>query len=259
MPLAVTTRITSENILVRWLPESLVEAIHVQSLVMDAGVSGGDFKLWVNGETTAAIAWSAVIATLLTNIDTAIDALANMAVGDIVASGADQSSMVLTASGVGNKYFRILLVDGYDTTLTGGAVPRLATTITTQGAAWVNLTAQATSFDFDQEAELIDVTAINEVARTDLSVASTAKFTISLFKVQAATAGEEWIHSLRPRNNGLIWVFPEGQVIGKENYQFQALIETGGESYPDHEKVETEITGMRQGAFLIPRKSIYRG
>lgn len=258
MPLSVTSRITSENILVRWLPESLVEATHVQGIPMDAGVSGGTFKLWVNGEETAAIAW-AIIATLLTNINAALDALPNLTAGDIVATGADQENLVLTASGAGNKYFRILLVDGFDTTLTGGTVPKMTTTVTTQGAAWVSLTAQAMSFDFDEEAELIDVTAINEIARTDLGVASTASFTISLFKVQAATAGEEWIHSLRPRNNGLIWVFPEGLVIGKENYQFQALIENGGESYPDHEKVETEITGMRQGAFLIPRKSIYRG
>lgn len=258
MPLDVTSRITSENLLVRWLPESLVEATHVQELVMDTGVDGGDFKLWVNGEETAAISW-AIIATLLTNIDAALDALPNLSSGDIVASGSAQTAITLTATGAGSKYFRIRLVAGFEATLTNGATPKLATTVTTQGAAWVNLTAQATSFNFDAEAELIDVTGMNEVARTDLPVASSAKFTLSLFKVAIATAGEEWVHSLRPRNNGLLWVFPEGIVVGKENYQFQALIENGGGSYPDHEKVEIEVTGMRQGAYLIPRKSIYRG
>jgi hypothetical protein len=56
----------------------------VQTLTIAAGPpTGGTFKLAFDGQTTAAITWSAVNVTLLANIDAALEALSNIEAGDI--------------------------------------------------------------------------------------------------------------------------------------------------------------------------------
>lgn len=260
MPISVTSRITSEKIRIEFLPGSIIPATHVQHLLFDAAVDGGTFKLWVNGETTAAITFSAVAATLITNIDTALDALDNLTAGDIVASGTVSTDITLTASGAGNKFFRILGVPANETTLTQGtpnSEKKLVMDVTTQGSDWVILSGQATSFSWERSVELVDVTAISEYDRTEIPVAEAVSFDLSIYKLEAST--EDWVYSIYSGNNGLLWLFPEGKFIGKENYRFTALLETVGEDYPDHEKVEIEIAGMRQGAWDIEPNSIYRG
>jgi hypothetical protein len=260
MPIKVTSRITSEKIRIDFLPGSLVEATHIQHIYFDSANDGGTFKLWVNGETTAAITFSATPATLVSNINTALDALANLTAGDIVASGSVITDITLTASGAGNKFFRILPHPDNETTITQGTPnnnPKEVHDVTTQGSSWITLSAQASSFSWERSLETVDVTAISEFDRLEIGVAEAVSFDISLYKLEAGS--EDWVYAIYGGNNGLLWVFPEGKVVGKEHFQFQALIESVGEDYPDHEKVEIEISGMRQGAFTEQPNSIYRG
>lgn len=53
----------------------------VQTLTIDA--TGGTFKLAFDGFTTAAISWSATNATLVANVDAALEALPNIGAGNI--------------------------------------------------------------------------------------------------------------------------------------------------------------------------------
>lgn len=53
----------------------------IQTITFGSGQSSGNFFLRFNNRTTASIAWSATNGTLVSNIDTAIEALSNVGVG----------------------------------------------------------------------------------------------------------------------------------------------------------------------------------
>lgn len=53
----------------------------VQTITIDA--TGGTFKLAYDGQTTAAITWSATNGTLVANIDAALEALGNIGTGNV--------------------------------------------------------------------------------------------------------------------------------------------------------------------------------
>lgn len=55
----------------------------VQTITFGGTPTGGTFKLGFRGFTTAAISWSATNATLVSNIDTALEALANVGTGNV--------------------------------------------------------------------------------------------------------------------------------------------------------------------------------
>lgn len=264
MAINVTKRITSENLLLQWQPGNTVDASHIQDLIFDSAVDGGTFKLWVNGEVTAAITMSPTPATLVTNINAALDALANLSAGDIVASGSDIVQIILTATGAPAllTFFRIQIMDGAETTLTQGTPNdniKLQTQVTTQGSALVTLSAQAQSFEWTLSAETVDVTPLSQRARIDLPVAETLECTLSLYKQEALSVGEEWVYSIYEGANGVLTVYPEGKIVGKEHFSFVMLISSDNEKFPDHEKVDVEISGKRQGDFRILPTSIYRG
>jgi len=264
MAISVTSRITSEKLLLQWQPGSLVNATHIQDLIFDSAVDGGTFKLWVNGEITAAITMSATPATLITNINAALDALANLTAGDIVASGTVITQITLTATGAGAllTFFRILIIEGAETTLTQTVTNdniKLQTQVTTQGSALVTLSSQAQSFEWTLTAETVDVTPLSQRDRIDLPVAEALECTVSLYKQEALAAGEEWVYSIYDGANGVMIVYPEGKIVGKEVFSFIMLVSTDGEKFPDHEVVDVEISGKRQGDFIILPTSIYRG
>lgn len=249
-----SNRLTSEELRIEWFPrvDSAAAAIHIQHLYFDGAVDGGTFKLWVNGEITASITWNATIATFLASINTALDNLANLAAGDIVATGASDADITLTAAAAG--YFRILIHEDSLTQTVANTNEKLQTDVTQQGSQQYVLTAQASAFNWEGQGELVDMTAISEFNRTEVPVALAVNFDISLFK-----ALEEWEHSLYPTTFGTLRVFPQGKIVGREYFQFRAVIETASEDYPDHEKIEKEISGQRQGDWHVPPNTIWRG
>lgn len=64
----------------------------VQTITFGSGISAGTFKLTFQGETTAAIAWSATTNTLVSNIDTALEALSGIGSGGVVTANSSLSS-----------------------------------------------------------------------------------------------------------------------------------------------------------------------
>jgi hypothetical protein len=248
----LTNRFTSKDILIQWLPcgeDGDDEAAHIQHLYFHADVTTGSFKLRVNGELTAAITYSATIATLLTNINTALDNLPSLAVGDIIATGASDADITLT--GATDFYYEILLEA---VALTGNTSddPDLQTRVSTQGCKIVTISTEISEFSFEGTAETVDVTGISQYERINIPVAEAVSFDMSIFKTNAV-----WERSVRQGISGLLYVYPKGKIVGEEEVIFRALIETVGTNYPDHDIVEKTVSGSRQGAWIVPPDSVY--
>lgn len=252
MSVCVTpNRITSEKIRIDWLPLSCTVETHVQELQFESTLTGGTFRLRVNGEETANITYNSTIATLLTNINNALDALDVLGAGDIVATGTLVTAVTLTA--IADGFYKIELSDIAGLTGNSTNNPNLTTTITTQGSDWFTLSAELSSFGWEESVETVDVTAISEYARTEIPVASTATISATMYK-----ADTSWKHAVYAGAWGIIQVYPQGKFDGEEYFSGRILIESVSEDYPDHEVVERDISGMRQGEWIVPPQSKYK-
>lgn len=107
----------------------------VQTLTIGGTPTGGSFKLSHQGYTTAAIPWSATNATLLASINSALDALPNLANGEVVATAgtltAGIGTITLTFGGNSGKLAANTITVG-NNSLTGTS-PTLAIVKTTPG------------------------------------------------------------------------------------------------------------------------------
>jgi hypothetical protein len=104
----------------------------VQTLDIKASTSGGTFKIGFDGKKSAAITWNATNATLLANIQAALDAMPNLGTNWVVAAAgtltAGIGTITLTFSGgdVAKKAVPLMTVE--DNAITGGAIPTIAET-----------------------------------------------------------------------------------------------------------------------------------
>lgn len=107
----------------------------VQTLTIGGTPTAGTFKLTFDGFQTAAITWSATNATLLANINAALDLLPNVLTAGIVATAgtltAGIGTILLTFSG-GNVAKRAVNLMTAQSSLTGTS-PTLAIAETTPG------------------------------------------------------------------------------------------------------------------------------
>jgi hypothetical protein len=126
----------------------------VQTLTIGGTPTGGTFKLTYDGFTTAAITWSATNATLLANINTALDALTNGGTSYIVATAgsltAGIGTVLLTFSGGTVAKRAVNTITVANNSLTGTS-PTLAVAETTPGV-------DATGLGVPKGGELLDVT-----------------------------------------------------------------------------------------------------
>lgn len=245
-------RFTSKDILIQYLPCG-VEQEHIQHLRFHADVSAGTFKLRVNGELTAAITFSATIATLLTNINTALDALSNLEDGEIVATGASIADVTLTGA---DPKFYLIVVEDDELTGNTSSDPNVTTDVTQQGAALVTLSAQVKTFSYELTTDTTEVTAISEYEVTEIPTKESMTFDIAIY-----SAEEDWLWSVQAGYRGIFYVYPSGKVNdGAHRYfAFWGLITKLSEDFPDHDVVEKSISGVRQGAMVIPLNSLYKG
>lgn len=102
----------------------------VQTLTIDA--TGGTFKLRFEGFVTAAITWSSTNATLLSNINTALEALPSIGTGGITTAVGTMTAGVgtLTLTFAGNRGKQAIgsLVTVANNSLTGTATLSIAET-----------------------------------------------------------------------------------------------------------------------------------
>ncbi len=243
-----TGRFSSKDILIQYLPcgES---GTHVQHLRFNANVTAGTFRLRVNGALTAAITFSATIATLLASINAALDALSTLAAGEIVATGTLVSDVTLTA--LAPKFYEVLLEADL---LTGNttADPNVTTDVTTQGSTLYTLSAQISEFSYEVSVDTVEVTAIGEYEATEIPVKESMTFDISMYEAEA-----DWLFAVRAGHRGTFYVYPRGKVSGRRYFAFNGLIDTLSPNFPDHDIVDKSISGMRQGAMVIPFDALY--
>lgn len=107
----------------------------VQTLTIGGTPTGGTYKLSLDGNKTAAITWSATNATLLSNLNTALDALPWGASAIVATAGtltAGIGTVLLTFSGGALAKRAVNTMAVADNSLTGTA-PTLAIAETTPG------------------------------------------------------------------------------------------------------------------------------
>jgi hypothetical protein len=77
----------------------------VQTLTLSGTPTGGTFKLAFDGQTTAAISWSATNNTLRDNVDAALEALTNIGTGGVTTAVGTMTAGVgtLTLTFAGNQ------------------------------------------------------------------------------------------------------------------------------------------------------------
>jgi hypothetical protein len=241
-------RITSEDIVIEYLPCG-AENAHVQQLRFQADVAGGTFKLWVNGNITAAITFSATIATLLTNINNALDALPNLGAGEIEATGTLVTNVTLTAADP--AWYTILI---YEDALTGNTSsdPNLTTDVTTQGSKLYRISGELSSFNYENSADLVSMTGLSDKYERQKAVLRKMTFSANVYKTDA-----DFVFSIFETAQGIIYVYDTGKVPGRTYFAFWALFDKVSYDYPDHDKVEGEFSGVRNGDMVVPFYTVY--
>jgi hypothetical protein len=103
----------------------------IQTITFGSGISAGTFKLTFQGETTAAISWTATDATLVSNIDTALEALSGIGASGVVTAAGTVTSGIgtVTVTFSGTNVARLVLsVMTVAAQPTGGTVSVATTT-----------------------------------------------------------------------------------------------------------------------------------
>lgn len=108
----------------------------VQTLTIGGTPTGGTFRLTFQGGQTGAITWTAVDATLIAAIDTALEALANVGAGNVTVAGTTMTSGIgaATITFTGTLAAQDVGPITAQSSLTGTA-PTVTVAVTTPGVA----------------------------------------------------------------------------------------------------------------------------
>lgn len=239
-------RFTSKDVVIEYLPCGEAND-HVQKLIFPASVSGGTFKLRVNGIETVAITYSDTPATLVSSINSALDTVAGASA--LVASASVSTEVTITAAD--NLWYTIVISND---SLTGNTSsdPSISTYVVTQGSKVYRISGDLSSFGYEVTADTVDVTGLSEYEGTEIPVKETMSFDVSVYKTPA-----DWEHAIAAGRSGIMTVYEKGKIAGERYFAFRALFNKASVEFPDHEVVEGEMSGVRQGAMIIPFNSIY--
>jgi hypothetical protein len=115
----------------------------------------------------------------------------------------------------------------------------------------VTLTADFTSFDYNEQIDVVDVTAGNEGYRYEKGTIRSLDFTLRMFA--AAQAFEDVIHS---GAEGAMVVYLSGVGTGLEVFSMPVIFKGFSKTSPFDGAQEIELTGSRQGPMTLPFGSI---
>jgi hypothetical protein len=110
--------------------------MRVQTITFGGTPTGGTFTLTFQGVTTAAISWSATNATLVSNIDTALEALSTVGTGGVTTAVGTMTAGIGTITATftgGNLTKKLLSVMTADASSLTGTVPTVSVAVTTPG------------------------------------------------------------------------------------------------------------------------------
>jgi hypothetical protein len=109
------------------------KANEVQTVTVTGAPTGGTFTLTWSGQTTAAIAYNATAAA----VQSALEALSNIAPGDVIVTGAAGGPYTVTFVGV-NAGTDVAQMTASGAGLTGGTTPSVTVATTTAGGGTID-------------------------------------------------------------------------------------------------------------------------
>jgi hypothetical protein len=115
------------------------------------------------------------------------------------------------------------------------------------------LSADFTSFSYDQSTDTVDVTAGNETERAFVPTITSLDWTINAFDTQSGIDKTVVYAGAK----GKLTVYPKGKVNGAEMFSFNTVINGLNVESPFDGAVEIEITGQRSGAMIDDFGSTY--
>lgn len=239
------TRKLSENLVIEYEPCGSLTDEHVVQLYFQSNGSAitGTFVLWVDGVMTAPITYSDTVLTLQTAISAALTAAGITS----VTAAVNGSRVELTAAAVGYHQIKVL----YANTLVNAA--KAWAEVITQGSQVYTLSAALTAFNWEKTRDVVDQTPLNQRARVEVASKEDMTFELTLFD----TSYDLYRMLLDGDQNGQFTVYDWGKVDGGKYFAFMGLIDSVGKDYPDGEKLEVTVSGVRQGEFIIPLETVY--
>jgi hypothetical protein len=170
----------------------------VDSLTTTGTPTGGTLTLTVNGQTTAGIAFNAAAAT----VQSALEALSNVAVGDVTCTGGALPTAVTITWG-GNLAGQPVTVTANGAGLTGGTTPTAVVTNTTPGSL-----GNENSAPVAVNGGLIALTSANATPVGKIVPGSQIAFADTISPAIFSSTG-----SIQFRVSGAPTVFSEGAVL----------------------------------------------
>ncbi len=131
------TSLTGASVNVSVTQEAIAGVNEKQQIELGSGTIGGTFTLTYSGQTTAAIAWNASAAT----VDTELEALSNIGVGDVTCSGGALPGTAITVEFTGAlaKTNVVTMTGNGDSLTTAGSQNLvISQSVTPTGPNWVN-------------------------------------------------------------------------------------------------------------------------
>ena len=249
------TRITSKDIQVDVTPvgvEGSPTVVRFYFTAKTAAAITGTFRIWVNGTLTAAVTHSTTPATLATNIAAALNHASVLGAAAVAAADSvtDPGNVEVTLAANGYYRFEVLTTqdDGDDTL---NATCRVY--VVTQGTQTYRVDSQASSFMMEESVALVDMTALSEYDTVEVDVGASATWELNLYE-----ALQDYTHIFYKGSRLVIAVYETGKVVGSKYCVLQGLVDGVSKDFPNKEKVEINISGVRQGKMVVPFNTIYR-
>lgn len=249
-------RFTSSEVVAEWQPCDHVPAgrVHIQQLRFNSTVTGGTFRLRVNGERTAAITFNATPATLITNINSALDALAGLAAGEIEATGSAITNITLTSDATdGLKFYEIdIALDA----LTGAtnSDPNVTTDVTQFGTKVYRISGDVTQVDWSTQVDTTNQEGIADFEEDVRAVMESMTLDLTLYRTT-----KDWQRTAKPGMTGVVTIYPKGKITGLPFWRGVFLVESADESMPKNDLVTMDMSLRRKGKLLAPIDSIWDG
>ena len=210
---------------------------HIVNLTIPASVSAGSYYIRVNGYRSAAILYTSNAAAA----ELIVEAITGVGAGNLTVSGT-LPNLILTATGdLQDKFLHIEVEQG---TLVGGTA---TIEVTQAGSEIILISSETSSFSYVTTSDTVDMTAINEEARIEMTTVSDGTFSLSVYE-----ALQEWRHMVVDGMEGYMTVYETGIGTGKRYFVWDALFTETSVSLEQFEKIEIEISGRRNGLDIIP-------
>lgn len=204
----------------------------LQRVIINGAPTGGTFTLTYNGQTTAAIAFNAAAAA----VDTALEAISTIDVGDVSVTGADGGPYRVEFTG-NLKELPIVLMTADGALLTGGVSPGVVVESIRAGQAPEDISADDRLLQSNQNANaLVDA---HVIARYDISAFTGSDIPENLIDIARKLARFDLISTHRSAE------MTEGDVeVRRQQMTLLEAIRDGDMnlSFPPENRVQAEET-----------------